>query len=769
MPKESPKKTAARLSDRDKAVLSVGKDAWETHAGPNGEYMAIHVCDGPHGVRLQKGGEIDIAAKAKATCFPTACSMASTWDRGLIRKIGEALGDECRALGVHILLGPGANIKRTPLGGRNFEYYSEDPFQAGEIGSTLVDGLQSKGVGACLKHFACNNQEWERMTASSDVDERTLREIYLSVFERIVKQSRPLSLMCAYNAINGVLCSENKRLLTDILRKEWGYGGFVMSDWGAVNDRAVSLAAGLDIEMPGGNPASPEKVLKAIKKKELPAGALNDTAERIIGAAHWLEENWKPLDSIDAEGHHKLARQAAAEGAVLLKNDGELLPIDPNRKGKLAVIGLFAQKPRYQGSGSSKIDPLFLDIPLEELHKTAPLLEIVYEPGLAPGHRSDPALKDRAAAAASQCDTAVIFAGLPDSHESEGFDRTELGLPSPYEELILAVASRQPRTIVVLMNGSPVSGGDWIDAVPSVLELWLGGQAVGGAAADILFGRVNPSGKLPETIPARIEDTPAFLNTPGDSGHAVYGEGQFVGYRWYDKRDITPLFPFGHGLSYTQFEYTDLKILENNTAKNGDVRISVTLKNTGTRQGAEVVQIYLKPPAGTKIRPAQYLVHFDRLELAPGESRTAEFLLPERDFACWDTEAGRYLPEPGEYVIEAASSSRDIRLTLPVMADFPVPPFRFTRMTPLKVWVSDPRGRKALKPVLDSEFGALLEKKDPDGPSDFDVIGEVPIFKLTALSGGKMTEEAVEYFIAVANGENALIKGIKAGVAQAGK
>lgn len=769
MPKDSPKKTAARLSDRDKALLCVGKDAWETHPGPNGEFMGIHVCDGPHGVRLQKGGEIDIAAKAKSTCFPTACSLASTWDRELLKKIGEALADECRALGVHILLGPGANIKRTPLGGRNFEYYSEDPFLAAEIGSALIDGLQSRGVGACLKHFACNNQEWERMTASSDVDERTLREIYLSVFERIVKQSRPLSLMCAYNGINGFLCSENRELLTDILKKEWGYEGFVMSDWGAVNDRAVSLAAGLDLEMPGGNPASPEKVLKALKKKEISAEPLNDAAERIIGAARWLEERWTPLDAIDGEGHHLLARQAAAEGAVLLKNQEELLPLDPNRKGKLAVIGLFAEKPRYQGSGSSKIDPITLDIPLEELHKAAPLLELVYEPGLAPGHKNDNTLKEKAASVASGCDTAVIFAGLPDSHESEGFDRTDLKIPAPYEELILAVASRQPRTIVVLMNGSPVSGGDWIDAVPAVLELWLGGQAAGGAAADILFGRVNPSGKLPETLPARIQDTPAFLNTPGDSGHAVYGEGQFVGYRWYDRRDITPLFPFGHGLSYTRFEYSDLKVLDNATQNGGEVRLSVTVKNTGNRNGAEVVQIYLKPPAGNLIRPERYLVHFDRLELAPGEARTTEFLLHSRDFSCWNTEKKDFIAVPGEYIVEAAASSRDIRLTLPVKADYPVPPFRFTRMTPLKVWVTDPRGRKAIKPLLDSEFGALLDKKDEDGPSDFDVIGEVPIFKMTALSGGKLTEESVDYFIAVANGENALLKGIKAGIAQAGK
>ncbi len=552
-----------RLTLEEKVALTTGRDYWTTRPVERLGIPSIWLSDGPHGVRkIRSSDDMGLGDAVPATCFPTASCMASSWDRSLIAAIGKAIAAECRALGVQVLLGPGINIKRTPLGGRNFEYFSEDPYLTAELAIAFVNAVQEEGIGTSLKHYACNNQEFERMTISAEVDMRTLHEIYLYAFERVVKEARPWTVMAAYNRINGVPATENSYLLTTVLKNEWGYEGCVISDWTAVNDKEKALLAGLDLEMPGKGGSGDMAVLRLVKEGRIAESVIDEAVRRILRLVLQAEQHQRPAVSFDAAlqaAHHALARRAAAEGAVLLKNEHHLLPLDSNSLSSLAVIGRFAREPRYQGAGSSQVTPSRVDTAYDEIKKLlGNQCELLYAPGYGSGGEVDENLIAEATAAAKQAAVAVVFAGLPPEWEWEGFDRDQLALPAAHNRLIEAVCAVQPHTVVYLANGSPVTM-PWLDQAEAVIEGWLGGQAAGGAAADLLFGLVNPSGKLAETLPRRLEDTPAYLNFPGEADSVRYGEGLFVGYRYYDRKKIAPLFPFGFGLSYTSFEYSDLQ------------------------------------------------------------------------------------------------------------------------------------------------------------------------------------------------------------------
>ncbi|WP_157250285.1 glycoside hydrolase family 3 C-terminal domain-containing protein [Nonomuraea typhae] len=653
------------LSLDDKAALTSGASWWHTVALPEAGIPAIHMSDGPHGLRTQDDQAADhlgLNQSAPATCFPPAVTLASTWDTALAERVGAALGREARAHGVHVLLGPGVNIKRSPLCGRNFEYFSEDPLLSGVLGVSWVNGLQGQGVGASVKHYAANNQETRRMTVSADVDLRTLREIYLPAFRRVITQADPWTVMCSYNRLNGVHASQNHWLLTEVLRGEWGYTGLVVSDWGAVVDRVKALAAGLDLEMPSSQGAGPARVAAAVRAGDLDEQALERSVARIVGLAR--KATTDPAATYDRDEHHALAREVAARGAVLLKNDGDLLPLDATAPQRIAVLGEFARTPRYQGAGSSTVNPTRLDDALSAIVAAAPSATVTFAPGFGVDdpHADAAALREEAVRQAVAADVVLLFLGLPPSYESEGYDREHLELPAEQTALLAEVLAANPRVAVILANGGVVRLSGWIHEAPAVLEGWLGGQAGGSATADLLFGVANPSGKLTETIPVRLADTPAHLTWPGDNDHAVYGEGLFVGYRYYDAREMDVTFPFGHGLSYTRFAYSGLR-----TAAGPDgVDVTVTIANTGSRTGHEVVQVYLGAPGSRVRRAVRELKGFAAVRLEPGQSRAVTIRIPRDDLAYFDLATGSWLVEELDYHVEAGASSRDIRLSATV-------------------------------------------------------------------------------------------------------
>ena len=645
----------AQMTLEEKASLCSGKSAWFLKGISRLGLPEIMVTDGPHGLRKQRPGEgMSLSDTVPATCFPTACASACSFDRGLLFEIGAAIGEECRQEEVAVLLGPGVNIKRSPLCGRNFEYFSEDPVLAGEMGAAFVKGVQSRGVGVSLKHYAANNQETRRLIGDSVVDERTLREIYLAAFERVVKQAKPWTLMCSYNKVNGEYASQNKKLLTDILRDEWGFDGLVMSDWGAVSDRVKGVEAGLDLEMPGGDTYNDNEIIRAVKDGRLEEKYVTTAAIRVtelilksLGHAH---------EPYDAEVHHALARRAAIASSVLVKNDG-LLPSSIFKTA--AVIGAFAETPRYQGSGSSRIEPTMLDSAVREFTKAG--LKFDYAPGYGlNAAEPDEALIEEACAAARGKDIVYIFAGLPDSFESEGFDREGLEMPRAQTELIRRVAEVNPNVAVVLACGSVVDMS-WEGSARAILVSYLGGQAVAGAAVDILLGRVSPCGKLAETWPYRLEDVPSSANFPGKGKTVEYREGLFVGYRYFDSAKVAPRYPFGYGLSYTKFEITDLLLSDRKASGDGEITVSCVVTNAGSMPGAEIVQLYVAPRGSTAYRPVQELKGFEKVRLNPGESKRVWFKIGGRDFAYYSTAAGKWCIESGVYEIRLGASSRDIR------------------------------------------------------------------------------------------------------------
>ncbi|MFD3558229.1 glycoside hydrolase family 3 C-terminal domain-containing protein [Streptomyces sp. NPDC058686] len=687
---------ADELSLVQKASLTSGAGDFVTRAA--GAVPAVSLSDGPHGLRLPKergdGGQVDLHSAAPATCFPPAVALGSSWDPQLAGRVGAAIAAEARAHGVHVVLGPGINIKRSPLCGRNFEYFSEDPLVTAELGGAMVRGLQEAGVGAALKHYAANNQETDRMRVSADIDERPLREIYLRAFERIVRRDRPWSVMAAYNALNGVPLSENHRLLTDILRTEWGFDGVVMSDWGAVRDRVAALRAGLDLQMPGTGGRTDAEVVAAVESGELDAEALDRSAVRLARFAHraTAAEGTGAVE-VSYEAHHELARAAAERCIVLLKNDGGLLPLAPD-SGTVAVIGEMARTPRFQGAGSSQVTPTQLDVPLNCLREAADGTDVTFAAGYAmPGVDAEGVedLVGEAERLAARSDTVLLFLGLPAQDESEGFDRDHIDLPEAQVHLLERVVAANPRTVVVLSNGGVVRTAPWHERVPALVEGWLLGQGGGAALACVLFGSVNPSGRLAETIPLRLEDSPSHLSFPGEEGHVRYGEGVFVGYRGYDARRSEVAFPFGHGLSYTTFTYSGLTVLPGTDGSRLDLRVRVT--NTGQRAGREVVQIYSRGPAGSRVaRPERELRGFASVELAPGEEAEVRVSVDRSDLAHYSEREAKWRVEGGVHHFEAAASSRDIRLTVPVTLDGDPSRILLTGRHTLAEWLEHPVG-----------------------------------------------------------------------------
>ncbi|MFJ6617701.1 glycoside hydrolase family 3 C-terminal domain-containing protein [Kitasatospora sp. NPDC091335] len=732
------------LSLAEQASLTSGATAWTT-TPVRDAVRALTLSDGPHGIRRPAGdgpGVSFLAASLPATCFPPAVTLGSTWDTGLAHRVGAALAREASAFGVDVILGPGVNIKRSPLCGRNFEYLSEDPHVSGRMGAAVVTGIQSLGIGACVKHFAVNNQETDRMRVSADVDERTLRELYLPAFEHIVREARPYTVMCSYNRVNGVHASRHRGLLTGVLREEWGFDGLVMSDWGAVNDRVAALAAGLDLEMPP--TGTDQEIVTAVEEGRLAASAVATAAERVLRLRDRVDRA-EHLAAWDANAHHELAREAARAGAVLLKNDGGLLPLDPHARQRIAVLGEFARTPRYQGHGSSRVTPTRLDTAWDALRAQAgPEVTLAFAPGFTLDGTPDAAMAAEAVALAAEADTALLFLGLPDSAETEGLDRTDLDLPATQLALLRHVAAVCPRVAVVLANGSVVTVADWQHDATAVLEAWLGGQAGGSALADLLFGAHSPSGKLTESIPLRLRDTPSHLHFPGQDGHSVYGEGRYVGYRHYDTLDLPVAYPFGHGLSYTTFRYDHLDVEQ--TGENAwTVRATVT--NTGSRAGAEVVQLYLAFDEPRPTRPRHELRGFAKLRLEPGRSDRAEFRLTGRDLARWSTARGGWRVDPGAFTVEVGASSRDIRLRTPLWTPGDEILDPLTEMSSLGEWLAHPTGGALLTEHLASlPFATTLADSDA---RLLEAAAQVPLRKFTGFGLG-VTPDHVRALVAAA-------------------
>lgn len=657
----------ASLSIEEKASLCSGKDFWTLKEIARKDIPGMTVADGPHGLRKQQGDvdHVGLQDSVPATCFPTAAAMACSWDTGLMEEVGRALAEECRREKVGVILGPGVNIKRSPLCGRNFEYFSEDPVQGGKMAAALIRGVQSCGVGTSLKHFAVNNQERRRMVVNAVVDPRALREVYLTGFEIAVKEGKPDTVMCAYNRLNGSFCSENRELLTAILKEEWGFTGFTVTDWGASNDRVEGLRAGMDLEMPASGRRNERLIVEAVQKGELEERVLDEAVERVLRIVFQKAASLKDESTFTPELHHELARRTETESAVLLKNDG-ILPLKSG--GTVAVLGAFAEAPRYQGSGSSLINPTRLDNALAALRDlTGGPAELLYAPGYDPRREeSDGKLLKEAVAAAAKADTVIVFAGLPEVSESEGFDRAHLSMPEAHNTLIEKAAEVNANIVVVLSNGAPVTM-PWLPRVRGVLESYLGGQAWGPAVADLLYGTANPCGKLAETFPLSLQDVPASPNFPGGHDDVLYTESIYVGYRYYEAAEREVLFPFGHGLSYTHFDYSDLRIEKQAEALN----ISLTVTNSGERDGKEIVQLYTSHPTSALFRPAKELKRFAKIALKAGESGRVELSLEKKDLAVWDIGDRKWKVESGTYAIMAGSSAADIRLRedVPIQSD----------------------------------------------------------------------------------------------------
>lgn len=652
------KKIVSEMTLEEKAGMCSGLDFWHLKEVEHLGIPKVMVSDGPHGLRKQdeKGDHLGINDSIKAVCFPPAVLSACSFDRGLMEEMGKAIGREAQANDVSVVLGPAVNIKRSPLCGRNFEYYSEDPYLAGEIAAAFVKGVQSQHVGTSIKHFAANNQEYRRMSSSSEVDERTLREIYFPAFETAVKKAQPYTFMCSYNQINGTFASENKWLLTDVLRGEWGFKGYVMSDWGAVNDRVKGLEAGLELEMPASGGDNDAMIVKAVKDGVLEEKILDQAVERILRIIFEYADHRKPQE-FTMEKDHEGAQHIAEESMVLLKNENHILPLKTSEKA--AFIGGFARNPRFQGGGSSHINCFKTTNVLDSVPCDA---QVVYAEGF-PADRDfyDKALADEAVKAAAEADKAVIFAGLPESFESEGYDRSHMRLPECQNRLITEILKVQPNTVIVLHNGSPVEM-PWLGEIKGLLETYLGGQAGGAAAANILYGKINPSGKLAETMPLKLSDNPSYLNFGG--GEKVeYREGIFVGYRYYDTKEMDVAFPFGYGLSYTTFAYSNLKLSMENPTEKDTVMVSADVTNTGKSAGKEVVQLYIRDLTGSAIRPEKELKGFEKVFLEPGETKTVTMELNKRSFAWYNTKLHDWFAASGDYEILVGASSRDIRLT----------------------------------------------------------------------------------------------------------
>ena len=735
----------SQMTLEEKAGLCSGADFWHTKAVERLGIPAVMVSDGPHGLRKQdmEADHLGINDSIKAVCMPAASATAASFDRDMINKMGEAIGNSCQHEQVSVVLGPAVNIKRSPLCGRNFEYFSEDPYLTGEMSAAFINGVQSKNVGTSIKHFAANSQEHRRMSSSANVDERTLREIYFPAFETAVKKAQPWTVMCSYNRINGVFASEHPWLLTDVLRKDWGFEGYVVSDWGAVSDRVAGIAAGLDLEMPSSRGVNDKKIVAAVREGKLDEAIVDRAVERILTINYKYLENAKPETEWDKEKDHLLAADIAADCMVLLKNEG-VLPLC--REDEIAFIGEFAEKPRFQGGGSSHINCFKTTSALE----AAEGLKITYAQGysVAKDEATDEMVAE-AVEAAKKANVAVIFAGLPDSYESEGYDRTHMAMPACQNKLIEAVAAANPNTVVILHNGSPVEM-PWIDKVAGVIEAYLGGQAVGLATIRVLFGDVNPSGRLPESFPVKLSDNPSYLFYGGEADEADYREGVFVGYRYYDKKDMEVLFPFGYGLSYTTFEYSNLRLSASEIKDTDTLDVTVTVKNTGDRAGKTVVQLYVGDKVSTVLRPVRELKEFAKVELQPGESKDVSFNLDKRAFAYWNTELGDWHVESGEFTIEVGQSSRhiDVCETVNVVSTVKLKK-HYTVNSIFMDLMADAEAVAVLKPMLDEMSKAFAPAEDETDTAKEAITAEMsmammqymPIRCIFSFSAGAVSEE----------------------------
>ena len=647
----------SEMTLEEKAGLCSGADFWHTKGIERLGIPQTMVSDGPHGLRKQEGDSdhMGLNDSIKAVCFPAGCATAASFDRALLRQVGETIGNECQAEDLSVVLGPAVNIKRSPLCGRNFEYYSEDPLLASEMATAVIKGIQSKNVGTSIKHYLANNQEYRRITSSSEVDERTLREIYLAAFEGAVMKAKPWTVMCAYNQINGTYACENKTYLTDILRDEWNFDGYVMSDWGAVNERVPSLTAGLELEMPSSGGKNDSLIVEAVNNGTLDEKILDQACERILNIVYRFTENKDQSVVWDKDADHELSWKIAQECMVLLKNESRILPL--NETDQIAFIGKYAKEPRFQGGGSSHINCSKITSAMDVVN-TMP--NITYAQGYQDNTDDiDEQLKAEAVETAKKAKVAVLFIGLPESFETEGLDRKHMRLPLCQSDLVDAVCTVQPNTVVVLHNGSPVEM-PWVDKVKGILEAYLGGQATGQAVVNLLFGKANPCGRLPETFPIKLEDNPSYLYFKGEGGKVEYREGVFVGYRYYETKKAEVLFPFGYGLSYTEFEYSNLILDKSKMADTDVLMVSVDVKNTGTMAGKEVVQLYVSPEGGEIIRPVKELRAFEKVELIPGETKTVTFQLEKRAFAYWNTKIHDWHVDSGKYKVMIGKSVRDI-------------------------------------------------------------------------------------------------------------
>ena len=741
----------SKMTLEEKALLTSGRDAWSTQPIERLDIPYIWMADGPHGLRRAPTTYLwGYGDQAPATCFPTASALSASWDMELLEEVGAALGVESNALGVDLLLGPGINIKRSPLAGRNFEYFSEDPILSGKLGAAYINGVQSQGVGATAKHYVANNVETQRMWANSNLDERTLNEIYMTPFEIAVKEAQPWSVMACYNRVQGEYGTESVRLLTDKLKNEWGFKGFVVSDWDAVVDRVQGIRAGMHLEMPGKSARITNKmVVDAVKNNELDEQQLDAIVKDLLRVVFMGQNTEDKHGDQNIDQHHQLARKVAAEAITLLKNTEKLLPVSTAKYKKIAVLGEFAVNPRYQGNGSSQVKPTkldnFMDIVRDEYGEG---VEFVYSAGYSLANDDDLSLVDAAATVAADADLALVMAGLPLSYESEGIDRTHIDLPPSHNKLISAVAKAQPNTAVILTNGSAIAM-PWVDEVSAILETWLGGQAGAGAIADAVFGKVNPSGKLAETFPVRLEDTPAYLNFPGEDGQVIYGERMFVGYRYYDMRNIEPLFPFGHGLSYTDFAYSDLKLSASEITDKDQLQVSLTVTNTGKVKGKEVIQLYVADTESTVQRPVKELKAFDKVELEPGQSIQVSFTLNERDFSYYNKVYDRWLAESGAFEILVGSSSRDIRLKGKLnLSNGQKLNYKMTEFSFFSELWSNPQ----LKPLLIEFMPNWIKAMTPEGkPVEEakieDFLQQQPLIKFPYFTGGEVDAQKIKTFV----------------------
>ena len=750
---KTPRELVAEMTLEEKCSLLSGLDFWHTKSVDRLGIKGVMYSDGPHGLRKQddKADHLGVNDSIKAVCFPAACGSTASFDRELVRTMGEAVGTECQHEQVAVNLGPAINIKRSPLCGRNFEYMSEDPYLAGEMATAIIQGVQSKHIGVSVKHFAANDQEHRRMSSDSVVDERTLREIYLPAFEAAAKKGKAWTFMCSYNKVNGEYASQNKWLLTDLLRKEWGYDGIVMSDWGAVSDRVKGVEAGLDMEMPSSAGVNDAEVVKAVREGRLDEKYVDICVERIIEVHNRYLEHADPSTPWDKEADHILAGKLGADCEVLLKNEGGILPLKDGEK--IAVIGEFAAKPRFQGGGSSHINSF----------KVTSLLDAAADKGVtyAQGYHinsddEDAALVAEALEAAKAADKVVLVAGLPDSYESEGYDRKHMRIPPNQNALIEKVAAVNPNLVVLLYNGSPVEM-PWLACAKGLIEGYLGGQNVGTANRAVLWGEVNPSARLPETMPVKLEDTPCFLSYGGEGNTAVYNEGIFVGYRYYTKKKMPVLFPFGYGLSYTEFTYSNLRLSAESIKDTDTLQVCVDVTNTGKVAGKEVVQLYVSDRESEVFRPVRELKGFDKVALQPGETKTVVFTLDKRSFAYWNTQIHDWHVETGVFDIQICKDADTPVLCAPVTVESTVVlPMTFTEDSITMDIAKYPKAMAVISQLMNNAaaiFGDGEEQKPEDSEAAKEAVSDemgqammayLPLRGMISFSQGRINHEILK-------------------------